>query len=87
MKDAKSIINEVKTISIPNSGVKALAKEAWDDPDFCIMDDEYCRQTYRQECPDRGICHKSSFMLACLATRMNYQLGDIAIKIYNNSNK
>ena len=84
MKDTTSIINEVKNINTPNAGVKALAKEALDDPDFCIMDDEFYRQTYRQECPDRGVCHKPSFMLACLATRMNHQLGDIAIRIYNN---
>jgi len=49
------------------------------------MDDEFCRQTYRRECPDRGICHKPNFMLACLATRWNNQLGDIAVRIYNNS--
>ena len=85
MKKATSIINEVKQLNIPNAGVEALAKEAWDDPDFCIMDDEFCRQSYRQECPDRGFCHRSDFMLACLATRRNDQLGNITIRIYNEN--
>lgn len=86
MKDATSIINEVKKISVPNVGVIALAKEAWDDPEFCIMDDDGCfTNSYRQECLDRGICHRPDFMLACLATRWDNQLGNIAIRIYNNA--
>jgi hypothetical protein len=85
MKTAKEIIDEVKKISVPNEGVKALAREAWDDPEtFCIIDDDDpFRESYRQECPDRGACHSPDFMLACLQTRSDNILGKKAVEIYN----
>jgi len=86
MKSAIEIIQEAKTLIYPNEGIKRLAKEAYDDPDwFCIMDsDGYLTSSYREECPDRGICHRPDFMLVCVATRWkNDQIGELAIKIYN----
>lgn len=66
MKNSKEIIEEVKNLSVPNKGVKALAQRAWDDPDFCIMDNDTDCQTYRRkECPDCGACHKFR-LYACL---------------------
>jgi len=43
------------------------------------------RYSYREECLDRGLCHHPDFMLACLQTRYNNQLGELAIEIYNKA--
>jgi len=86
MKTALEIIEETKNLLYPNAGVKALAKMAYDDPDgFCIMDNIMDRHSYREECLDGGLCHHPDFMLACLQTRYNNQLGELAIEIYNKT--
>jgi len=86
MQNASEIIKEVKKLFSPNEGVKALANMAYNDPNgFCIMDNDECRSSYREECLDRGLCHNPDFMLACLATRFFDQLGESAIDIYNNA--
>lgn len=87
MLNVVEILDEVKSLKTPNAGVIALAKMAWDDPDgFCIMDSDKCyTESYRCECLDRGACHRSDFMLACLQTRWTNQLGEKAVRIYNEA--
>ena len=86
MKTASEILEEVKHLFLPNKGVKALADRAYnDDEGFCIMDDEEYGESYRCECLDRSYCGNPEFMLACLQTRWNNQLGKIAVEIYNKN--
>lgn len=63
MGGAKTIIKEVKNTLYPSDGVKVLAQRAYDDPEFCIMDNDcYSQRSYRQECLDRGLCHRPDGM-------------------------
>jgi hypothetical protein len=87
MKTADEILQEVKSLpGVHNAGTQALEDAVMRDSQFCIMDNECQYQSYRNSCSDSWICDTVEYYtLACVQTRSPGQLGDIAVKIYNEA--
>jgi len=83
------IFMECSSLYKPNSGISALAHQARENPEFCIIELGIEKSfSFRSVCSSKCECKDPEFMLACVQTRKlinGVELSENAIRIYNSA--